>query len=159
MGEILVVNTGPLIALERMGCLEPIGTLPFEFVTPPEVRAELDEGERVGLPRIAPASLRVRALASPRPAAGLAELDRGESAVIQLALELRAAAVAIDEWKGRRVALAHGLSVTGSLGLLGRARQLGMVPAARPFIQRALDAGIRYHPAVVAAVLKELGEE
>jgi hypothetical protein len=25
VGEILVVNTGPLIALERMGCLELIG--------------------------------------------------------------------------------------------------------------------------------------
>lgn len=34
MGEILVVNTGPLIALERMGCLELIGGLPFEFVSP-----------------------------------------------------------------------------------------------------------------------------
>lgn len=96
----------------------------------------------------------------PRPAAELeVELDPGESAVILLGLELRAAAVAIDEWKGRRAALARGLTVTGSLGLLGRARQLGLVPAARPFIQRAVNAGIRYHPAVVAAVLKELGEE
>ena len=33
--------------------------------------------------------------------------------------------VCIDEWRGRRAAAAIGLQVTGSLGLLGRAKSLG----------------------------------
>ena len=56
------------------------------------------------------------------------------------------------------MASAMGLDVTGSLGLLGKATQLGLLPALRPLVERALEAGIRYHPAVVSAVLKELGE-
>ena len=156
--EILVINTGPLIAFERMGCLDEIGLLPFEILCPDEVRRELDEGECAGHPHIAPSWLGVRALSSPPATFGLAGLDLGETAVIQLAMELGSARVAIDEWKGRRMALAMGLRVTGSLGLLGRAKQLGLVSTVRPFVERAARAGIRYHPFIVAAVLEELGE-
>jgi predicted nucleic acid-binding protein len=65
----------------------------------------------------------------------------------------------MDEWKGRRAALALDLAVTGSLGLLGNAKKLGLVPSVRSFVERAAATGVRYHPAVIAAVLRELEEE
>ena len=153
-----MIDTGPLIAFERMGCLDWIGRLPFEFLCPKEVRLELDQGESAGHPRVTPSWLGVHALSGPPAAFGLVGLDLGETAVIQLGLEIKAAHVVIDEWKGRRMALAMGLDVTGSLGLLGKAKQLGLVSKVRPFIERAVDAGIRYHPVVISAVLEELGE-
>ena len=119
MAERIVVNTGPLIAFDRIGCLDVIGQLPYEFLSPEEVRRELEEGASAGHPRIAPEWLQHRALGSPPRLAGL---DSGEAAVIQLALELGISTVAIDEWKGRRAALASGLKVTGALGLLGKAK-------------------------------------
>lgn len=158
VGDLLIINTGPLIAFDRMGCLDLIGRLPFAILCPNEVRRELDTGERAGHPRITPPWLGVRGLSSPVTAFGLVGLDLGETAVIQLALELGSTPVAIDDWKGRRVALAMGLTVTGSLGLLGRAKQLGLVSAIRPLVERAASAGIRYHPQLVSAVLAELGE-
>jgi len=158
MADELVINTGPLIAFDRMGCLDEIGRLPFVFVCPDEVRHELDEGEAAGHPGIAPSWLAVQKLSSQPPSFGLVELDLGEAAVIQLALEMKTSHVAIDEWKGRRMALAMGLKVVGSLGLLAKAKQLGLVSEVGPFIQRAIDVGIRYHPALVSLVLKELGE-
>jgi predicted nucleic acid-binding protein len=88
----------------------------------------------------------------------LAGLDSGEAAVIQLALELEVPWVAIDEWKGRRAALAVGLQVTGTLGLLGRAKVLGLIPSLKPLVERATAEGIRYHPELVQAVLKAAGE-
>jgi predicted nucleic acid-binding protein len=159
MPDLVVVNTGPLIAWERMGCLDVIGRLPFEFLCPEEVRGELDAGERAGHPRVAPPWLGVRRLAAPIASLGLIELDAGETAVIQLALDLAAKLVAMDEWKGRRAALALDLAVTGSLGLLGKAKKLGLVPSVRSLVERATATGVRYHPAVIAAVLRELGEE
>ena len=159
MPELVVVNTGPLIAWERMGCLDDIGRLPFQTVCPEEVRSELDEGERAGHPRIAPPWLGVRRLLTPVTSLGVIELDVGETAVIQLALELPAKMVVMDEWKGRRAALALNLEVTGSLGLLGMARKLGLIPFARPFVERAAAAGVRYHPLVISAILRGLGKE
>jgi predicted nucleic acid-binding protein len=97
-------------------------------------------------------------LRNPLPALVAAALDLGEAAVIQLALETAARWVAIDDWKGRRAALATGLRVTGSLGLLGRAKQVGLLPAVRPVIEAAIAQGIRYHPNLVREVLRAVGE-
>jgi predicted nucleic acid-binding protein len=115
VAEKIVVNTGPLVTLARIDCLDPVGRLPFEFICPQEVRQELDEGEAAGHLRVAPAWITVRSLSGPIPQITLTALDLGEASVIQLALELDIKLVAIDEWKGRRAALAAGLEVTGSL--------------------------------------------
>jgi predicted nucleic acid-binding protein len=44
VAERIVVNTGPLITLSRIDCLDVVGRLPFEFLCPEQVRKELDEG-------------------------------------------------------------------------------------------------------------------
>jgi len=108
MADPIVINTGPIIAFARIDALDPIGKLPYEFVCPEEVRAELDEGASVGHPRIAPAWLKVQPLKGPLSPIILSSLDSGEAAVIQLALEQGIERVCIDEWKGRRAALAAG---------------------------------------------------
>jgi predicted nucleic acid-binding protein len=58
----------------------------------------------------------------------LSALDAGEAAVILLALEQPIPLVCTDEWKGRRMALAIGLKVTGALGLLGGSEDTGDYP-------------------------------
>lgn len=158
MAEQIVVNTGPLVTLARIDCLEPIGRLPYEFLCPGAVRHELDEGESAGHLRVAPAWVSVRSLSGPIPQVTLAALDLGEASVIQLALELGIEIVAIDEWKGRRAALAAGLEVTGSLGLLAKAKLMGLIPELKPLIQRAIQEGIRYHPDLVRSLLDAVGE-
>jgi hypothetical protein len=91
------------------------------------------------------------------PVAGAA-LDRGEAAVIQLALEQGLRWVCIDDWKGRRAAMAVGLQVTGSLGLLIRAKSLGIIQTIRPFIEHATGDGIWYDPELVKRVLEGVNE-
>jgi uncharacterized protein len=158
VAERIVINTGPLIAFSKIGCLDVIGRLPFEFLSPTEVRQELDEGHAVGHRRIAPGWLKYQALSAPPSRVLLAGLDLGEAAVIQLALELGVRDVAIDEWKGRRAALSSGLRVTGALGLLGRAKIQGLISEMRPWIEKAVAEGIRYDSKLVRAVLEAAGE-
>jgi len=124
MTERIVINTGPLIVLARIGALDVIGQLPYQFICPDAVRAELDRGETAGYARIAPSWLQVIPLATAPSPIILAALDLGEAAVIHLALEQEVRIVCIDEWKGRRAALASGFKVTGVLGLLARAKGL-----------------------------------
>jgi hypothetical protein len=158
MAERIVINTGPLIALARMEAIDVAGQLPYEFLCPSEVRAELEAGAAVGHPRVNPLWLHSQSLQSPLSSIVLSALDAGEAAVIQLALEQQISLVCIDEWKGRRMALAAGLRVTGTLGLLGRAKGLGIIPSVKPLIDRALRSGIHYHPELVRKVLGALGE-
>jgi predicted nucleic acid-binding protein len=158
MADRIVVNTGPLIALARGEVLDVIGTLPLEFVCPPEVRQELDDGAAKGYLDVRPPWLMVVALAAgPNPIAQAA-LDVGEAAVLQLAIEQKISRVCIDDWKGRRTAMAIGLTVTGSLGLLARAKVLGLIPAVRPIVDKMTKEGVWYDAQLVAKVLQGLGE-
>jgi predicted nucleic acid-binding protein len=56
----------------------------------------------------------------------LNSLDSGEAAMIQLALNENIQTVCLDEIVGRRMARLHGLTVTGSIGVLLRARYMAL---------------------------------
>ncbi len=105
MAEPIVINTGPLIALARMDALDVIGQLPLEFICPAEVMDELDEGAAQGYKLIAPSWLTVVPLSTPLSPVSVAAIDKGEAAVIQLAVEQGGLRVSIDELQGRRIAL------------------------------------------------------
>lgn len=158
MSSLIVLNTGPLIAFARLEVLDVIGKLPFQFLCPLEVRHEIDQGVAVGHTEVAPSWLRVEAMSVPVSALGVASLDSGEAAVTQLALDWGIPVVGIDEWKGRRAAQAAGLQVTGSLGLLAKARMLGLVPSLSAILDRAEREGLRYHPELLRRVLSAVGE-
>ena len=68
-------------------------------------------------------------------------LDAGEAEAIALASEIGAGLLLMDESDGRAEARSLGLQVTGTLGVLLRARQVGMLPALKP----VLDALIQKH--------------
>lgn len=158
MAERIVFNTSPLLALGQMQALDVVRQLPFEFVCPPQVEAEIRAGAAQGYPVDVPAWLMVLPLNTPPSPLAVAALDDGEAAVIQLALEQNISRVCIDELKGRRAALAVGLQVVGSLGLLGRAKTLGLLAAVRPLIERAQQTGIYYDAKLINSFLAALGE-
>ncbi len=64
----------------------------------------------------------------------LLELDLGEKATILAAQEHQADLVLIDEKLGRNVAEYLGLRVTGTLGVLLKAKREGLIPS---FVQAA----------------------
>ncbi len=158
MAERIVIDTGPLIALSRAEALDLIGQLSIEFLCPSEVRQELEEGAASGHLPIMPDWLQVVSLQRPPHPVSRATLDLGEAAVIELALDQKIDRVCIDDWKGRRTALALGLQVTGTLGLLGRAKRDGLVPAVRPWIEKLTQAGIWYDAELLRRFLEALGE-
>ena len=158
MTEQIVINTSPLISLSKMRVFEAIGKLPFEFICPAEVEAEILAGAIQGYETEIPDWLEIVSLKNPLSPLAVASLDTGEAAVIQSALENNISLVCIDELKGRRAALAVGLKVVGSLGLLGKAKTLGFISEARLFIEKAKNSGIFYDDQLIETFLKSLGE-
>ena len=88
----------------------------------------------------------------------LTALDRGEAAVIALALAEKIPTVCIDEKVGRRVARLHGLIVTGSLGILIQARQQGLPVSVSASVGRMRQHGIWLSPALEVEALRLAGE-
>ncbi len=85
-------------------------------------------------------------------------LDLGEAAVIQLALQHGIPLVAIDETVGRRFARLSGLTVTGAIGILLRAKSLGYPLSMAEAIRRMRQRGIWLGNKVVEFALREAGE-
>lgn len=158
MAEKIVTNTSPLLAFARMQAFEFIGKLPYEFVCPAEVETEILVGAKQGYKTEIPHWLQVIKLQSSLSPLAVAALDTGEAAVIQLAIEQNIKTVCIDERAGRRAASAVGLKVVGSLGLLGKAKTLGLITEVKPYIEKAKSGGIFYDDKLIEPFLKSLGE-
>ena len=88
----------------------------------------------------------------------LNSLDLGEAAVIQLALDENIQTVCIDEAVGRRIARLNGLSLTGSIGILLRAKSSGYPLQMQQAIQRMQQRGIRLSSKVITFALDKAGE-
>jgi len=158
MTDQIVINTGPILALSKMDAMDLIQELPFDIITPFEVDQEIKAGRAKGYEIETPSWIKILKLASKVSPLASASLDLGEAAVIQLALEKNIQIVCIDELNGRRAARAVGLRVIGSLGLLGRAKTLGLTTTIRPYIRRAIDADVYYDSKLVDSFLADFGE-
>lgn len=64
----------------------------------------------------------------------------------------------LDDLAARRCAASHGLAVIGSLGVVLRSKQRGLLDEARPWIMRLLEAGMFLDKAFVDRVLESVGE-
>lgn len=156
--RIVVINTGPLILLDKIEALDIVGRLPLQFICPPAVREELDAGIAKSKSSINPEWLAVKPLTSPLSPLIKLSIDKGEAEVIQLALENNVPNVCLDDRRGRKFAEALGLKVTGLLGLLGRAKRCNAISHLRPFTDKLIEEGGRYSPKLIQRFLSEFGE-
>ncbi len=88
----------------------------------------------------------------------LDDLDLGEAETIVLARELQADWVLMDEKKGRRKLDQLGMEKIGTLGLLLRSKQEGLISAIRSDVDRLHRQGFGISQSVMKAVLEEAGE-
>jgi predicted nucleic acid-binding protein len=55
------------------------------------------------------------------------QIDKGESSAIALALETQGSTVILDDFKARKIANQLGISLTGTLGIIIKAKQIGII--------------------------------
>jgi predicted nucleic acid-binding protein len=154
---VLVSNTTPLIALTAaLGSLDILKFMYARVVVPFEVAQEIRAGGQ--------ASFGVGVFhqadwldVQDQPVTLLPflqnSLDAGEASVIQTALNLSLPLVCIDEAVGRRTARLCGLNLTGSLGVMLKAQQLGFRLDLPEAIYKMQSHGIWLSPALIASVL------
>src|SRR4051812_28195437 len=130
--EAVVVNATPLISLAAVGCLGLLPKLFTRVIVPETVLGEVAQPPYDSTALLQAPWVERGRLAGGAPISSVAALDPGETAVILVALQEGVKLVLIDERKGWRVALASGLAVSGTVGVILRARRLGYLPAVRP---------------------------
>jgi predicted nucleic acid-binding protein len=152
---IVVSDTSPLTALLTVGSEDILSKLFTEVVIPEAVRNELLR-THVRLPewlRIA----RVKDTA--RSDRYALVVDSGEAEAIQLARELHAEHLLIDERKGRKLAVQEGVAVIGLLGVIILAKRKQFIPSARALLERLeREAGMYLSENIKDAALKIVNE-
>lgn len=125
----IVINTGPLLAITAaLGNLSILDTLYEKVTVPLEVSQEILAGgpDLFAVAEFKNASWLEKRQVEVNVSPFLRNsLDKGEAAVIQTAIDESIDTVCIDEKCGRRVARLNSLKVTGSIGILLRARKEG----------------------------------
>lgn len=158
----LVMNTGPILALvAALGDLTVLQRHYARVIVPAEVCAELlRSGAAAFAAREFEAAAFLEKRAAPTTLAPhlVNALDAGEAAVIQIALNERLPLVCIDEAVGRRVARLNGLLLTGSLGVLLKARARGESLNLPVCIRRMRDCGVWIGHETEQAALKHWRE-
>lgn len=152
---IVVSDTSPLTALLTVGEARLLPELFAEVVIPEAVRDELLRNHAA-----LPAWVRVEPVKNVAEAARLTRLvDKGEAEAIELARELRADRLLIDERRGRKLAAQEGISVIGLLGVILLARRNGLIPSARALLLRLdSEAGMYLSPDLRDEALRTVGE-
>ena len=158
----LVINTGPTLAIiAATGDLLILKELYREVHVPLEVCAELQHGgmSDFGVREFENADW-LNKWHEPQSITPLLanSLDKGEASVIQLALDKNIPLVAIDERVGRRLARLSGLKLTGSMGILIRAKKEGLLPSIRSAVEKMQEKGIWLSQSVIDFAINECCE-
>ena len=141
----VVCNSSPLIHLSKAGRLSLLRDFFQEILVPREVLTEsvensggakdakeIKEADWIHLLSIEDMDLK-KALKL--------TLDDGEAAAIVLALEQKADIVLMDDYDGRTVAKEYDLMVTGTIGILLKAKLEGKIPSLRHDLDVLRESG------------------
>jgi hypothetical protein len=152
---IVVSDTSPISGLLTIGETDLLRKLFGEVVIPVAVHNELLRSH----PNL-PKWLRVEPVKNISEVLLFREIvDAGEAEAIQLAKELRADRLLIDDYKGRRLAEREGVHAIGLIGVLVLAKNNKHIGSVRPLIDRLKrDAHVYLSEEIIATALKAVGE-
>lgn len=86
------------------------------------------------------------------------EVDQGEASIIALAMEKDNNILVLDDLKARKLAKNLKLSYTGTLGILLKAKQKGVIPSLRSHLEKVQKTNFRFSQKIFDDILKQAGE-
>lgn len=82
------------------------------------------------------------------------QLDRGEASAITLAMEIGDTLLLLDDLKARKLSAKLGLKYTGTLGVINKAKEIGVVKSVKPLIDALLKTNFRISQSIITEFLR-----
>ena len=157
---VIAADAGPLIAFSRTSRLPLLADLFEQVLIPDEVATELRlEQNRVGVYQLDIALNREKwiRIVSANATSAVQGLDARESSAILLAEEQRCILL-IDELRGRKTAIARGITVIGTGRVLIAAKEHGLIESVRAELDCLAKSGYRLSSSLCRRLLELAGE-
>lgn len=157
MPECVISNTSPLFYLHQIGHLELLQRLYGQIIIPEAVIRELEAGRLQGesVPDVKDYQwIEVRPTRIPDLVRLITDLGPGEAQVLALALEIPNSLCILDDHLAREIAHLQNLRITGTAGILLKAKQAGFISEVAPLLQKLSMAGFRLSEQVKTHILK-----
>ena len=152
MHRIVIADTSFLITIHRLQLFNEIRTLYKEICITKKIAEEF----QLDLPHWIiiqeHENLQAQAVLS-------IVLDPGEASAIALAYNYQDVTIIIDDLKARKKAIALGFKITGTLGVLFKLKQEGLISSLKQKISQLAEIGFRISPKIIEEMLRTAGEE
>lgn len=156
-----VADASPLILLGKVGHLDLLTGLADTILVPQSVADEVGarpDGARL-LGRLA-GDARYVIVQNHRVSSEILvwDLGPGETQVVATARRLGVDRAVLDDMQARRCAVAMGVKLIGTLGVVARAKHAGQLERAAPVIKRLREIGLYVSEHLIGQLLREVGE-
>lgn len=85
-------------------------------------------------------------------------VDVSEASAIALAMETDNSLIILDDYKARKTADYNGLKVVGTIGIIIKAKQLGLIPTIKPLLEKISKTNFRLSKELEQEALKLAAE-
>ena len=147
MHKIIISDTSCFIILTNIGELHLLEKLYSKITTTIEIATEFGEPLPEWVEILSVKSKDTQRLLE-------MQIDKGESSAIALALEISDSLLILDDIKARKVATQLGLSITGTLGIIIKAKLEGIIPSVIPILNKIKQTDFRLSNEMELQVLK-----
>ena len=160
---IVVANTTPLIGLASIQRFDLLNRLFGEVHIAKAVYDEIVEAgvaKKTAVQEVSTSLWLKTVIVRDRLAVDvlLDELDLGEAETIILAREINANWVVMDEKKGRQKLVQLGLNKVGTVGILLKAKEIGLIQHIKPELEKLQQNGFSLSQLVIDTVLQRAEE-
>jgi predicted nucleic acid-binding protein len=151
MPKTIISDTSCFIILTNIGELELLYQLYGQISTTPDIAAEYGDP--------LPAWVEIVSVADKHKQQLLElQIDKGESSAIALAMETPNSTIILDDIKARKVAEQLGITYTGTIGVIIKAKLQGIIPTIKPLIAKIKQTDFRLSADIELQAMKEANE-
>lgn len=151
MPKIIIPDTSTLILFHKIGEFNLLQKVYGELTTTREVSKEF--GEKL------PDWVKIHVVLDKKYQAFLeTQVDCGEASAIALAAEYENVLLLLDDLKARKLATRLKFKITGSLGIIHKAKRMAIIDKVQPLIEKLLSTDFRVSENIIEEILKLNGE-
>ncbi|PWH85349.1 DUF3368 domain-containing protein [Brumimicrobium oceani] len=147
MPKVVISDTSTLILFHKINHFSLLQKVYGELITTPEIAEEF--GDHL------PSWIKIQSVGDKKYQDFLeTQLDYGEASAIALAAEYKDVLLLLDDLKARKLATQLKFKITGTLGVIHKAKQMSHITEVKPLIDKLLLTDFRIADNIIEEILK-----